>query len=221
MSQHPTISGKSLRGHYSRVPANIQPSSTRFIPVNQRHYSSSDDTESDEDQMQESQHTSVTPQLPTIGRVNPPGEPATQAPVRVRGRVRSEGGISETAPRKSNKRTFWVNFRGTRKHYYTRAASEEALALFRTGTVCAGCDRTIPFECKQCDHIDDTPAYQAAVNPAPLNPVPAPIPVNPDPVIPAAIPPGTNIRVQTLSPGVLTITINGMTFTTHGDFNYP
>ena len=167
--------------------------------------------------MQESQHTSVTPQLPTIGRVNPPGEPATQAPVRVRGRVRSEGGISETAPRKSNKRTFWVNFRGTRRHYYTRAAAEEALALFRTGTICAGCDRKISFECEQCGHIDDVPAYQAAVNPAPVNPAPvdaAPVPV---PVPTTAL----DLLCRATAPGVLSVTLNGVTFTVQGDFKYP
>ena len=150
-------------------------------------------------------------QLPALGQINTP-----EVPVNVRGRCRSDGGISEIAPRASNKRSFCVSFRGTRRHYYTRAAAEAALALFQTGTMCAGCDRTIPFQCEQCGHVDETPAYQTAVNPvpAPANPVhPAPvIPVNPAPV---------QIRCRAIAPGVLSVTVNGATFTARGDFEYP
>jgi hypothetical protein len=221
MSEHPTVSGKSLRGvtmsgRSPRVPVNIQPATTRFIPVNQlkRTYeSSSDDPESDE----EEQHTSVTPQLPTIDLVTEPDEPATEAPVRVRGRAKSMGGVSFTKARGSNKGTYWVNFRGTRRHYYTQEAADAALALFQTGTMCPGCDRAIPFNCSQCGHVDTVPAYQAPINPVPVNPdqvipVPAPIPVNPDPV---------HNRCRAIAPGVLSVTINGLTFTTRGDFEYP
>jgi hypothetical protein len=126
------------------------------------------------------------------------------------------GGVSFTKARESNKGTNWVNFRGTRRHYYTRAAADAALALFCTGTVCAGCDRAIPFNCSQCGHVDTVPAYQAPVNPVQVNPVPvpvpAPIPAKPNPV---------HIRCRATAPGVLSVTLNGVTFTTHGDFEYP
>jgi hypothetical protein len=91
MSQHSSVSGETLRGVSmrgrgrgqppNRISVNIQPTSTRFIPLNKRHYESSSDdpvsssnhTESEE----EPQHTSVTPQLPAISQAHPADAPAT------------------------------------------------------------------------------------------------------------------------------------------------
>jgi hypothetical protein len=228
MSQRPTVSGKSVRGipmsmsgrgrgRSPRIPVNIQPISTRVITGNQnkRPYESSSDESSssevewEEDQAVVSSAETQGIQLPALGQINTP-----EVSVKVRGRARSDGGISEIAPKASNKRSYCVSFRGTRRNYYTRAAAEAALALFRTGTMCAGCDRTIPFECEQCGHVDTTPAYQTTVNPAPA----AVNPVNPEPVIPVNADP-VQIRCRAIAPGVLSVTLNGVTFTTRGVSN--
>ena len=195
------------RGRSPRIPVNIQPVSTRVIPAKRPYEESS----SDEEAEWEEQHTSVTPQLPTIGRVAEPGEPATEAPVRIRGRTKSMGGVSFTKARGSNKGTWWVNYRGTRRHYYTEEAAEAALALFQTGTICAACERPIPHECTQCGHRED--AGPAVPVPDPVIPVPAPVnPVNPEPV---------QIRCRAIAAGVLSVTVNGVTFTARGEFEYP
>jgi hypothetical protein len=226
MSERPTVSGKSVRGitmsmctrgrgRSPRIPVNIQPVSTRVLPAKRPYEESS----SDEEAEWEEQHTSVTPQLTAIGRVAEPGEPATEAPVRIRGRTQSKGGVSFTKARGSNKATWWVSYRGTRRHYYTEEAAEAALALFQTDTICASCERPIPHECSACGHregdaiIEVAPVPAAAPIPVPVIPVPAPVNlVNPDPV---------QIRCRAIAPGVLSVTINGVTFTTRGEFEYP
>jgi hypothetical protein len=81
--------------------------------------------------------------------------------------------------------------------------------------ICVGCDRAIPFECEQCGHIDETPAYQVAVHPAPVN-LP---PVDPAPV--AAPAPALALICRATAPGVLSVTLNGVTFTVQGDLKYP
>jgi hypothetical protein len=221
MSERPTVSGKSVRGitmsmctrgrgHSPRIPVNIQPVTTRVLPSKRPYEESSS---SDEEAEWQEQHTSVTPQLPPIGRVAEPDEPATEAPVRIRGRAKSQGGVSFTKARGSNKGTWWVNYRGTRRHYYTEEAANEALALFQTGTLCAACERPIPHECSACGHREGDAINEVAPVPVPVIPVPAPVnPVNPDPV---------QIRCRAIAPGVLSVTLNGVTFTARGEFEYP
>ena len=208
------MSGRG-RGRSSRIPAHIQPTTVRVTPmqVNTATFSSDSDSQSEAEAEWEdpavvsSTQTQGIP-LPTIGQVNVPERPITRA-VRPRGRINSKGGISVTEARASNHRTYWVNFRGTRRHYYSLLEAKAALQLFRTGTMCPGCDRPIPHECSECGHREGDDVIEVA------GPAAAPVPVA------AEIPAGTSIRVQTLSPGVLTITLNGATFTTTGVFNYP
>jgi hypothetical protein len=196
------------RGRSPRIPVNIQPVSTRVIPA-KREESSSDEEAEWEDPAVVSSNQTQGVALPTIGQVNEPETPSNRTPVRPRGRVNSKGGISVAEARASNHRTYWVSYRGTRRSYYSRLEAEAALQLFRTGTMCPGCERPIPHECSQCGHREGDDVIEVA------GPAAVPVPVA------AEIPAGTNIRVQTLSPGVLTITVNGITFTTTGDFNYP
>jgi hypothetical protein len=226
MSQRRGVSGKTLRGlpmgmrgrgggGSTRIPVHIQPVSTRVIPAKRPYEESSSESGSDEEAEWEdpavvsSAQTQGMP-LPTIGEVNVPETPVARA-VRPRGRTNSKGGISITEARASNHRTYWVSYRGTRRHYYSLLEAKAALRLFRTGTMCPGCERPIPHVCSECGHREVDEVIEVA------GPAAAPVPVP----VAAEIPAGTNIRVQTLSPGVLTITVNGVTFTTTGDFNYP
>ena len=204
------------RGRSPRIPVNIQPVSTRVIPAKRSYEESSSESGSDEEAewvdpavVSSTQTQGIA--LPTIGQVNEPETPGNRPPVRPRGRTNSKGGISVAEARASNHLTYWVSYRGTRRSYYSRLEAEAALQLFRTGTMCPGCERPIPHECSQCGHREGDDVIEVA------GPAAAPVPVP----VAAEIPAGTNIRVQTLSPGVLTITVNGVTFTTTGVFNYP
>jgi hypothetical protein len=95
-----SISGRG-HGRSIRIPVDIQPTSTRVIPFNQRkrpYESSSDESSSGEVEWEEEQagvSSAATQgiQLPALGQINTP-----EVPVRVRGRCRSDGGISEIAP---------------------------------------------------------------------------------------------------------------------------
>ena len=205
-------------GRTPRIPVHIQPVSTRVIPAKRSYEESSSESGSDEEAEWEepqaetagvsSAETQGIP-LPTIGQVNEPETLSNRRPVNPRGRTNSKGGISVAEARASNHRTYWVSYRGTRRSYYSRLEAEAALQLFRTGTMCLGCERPIPHECSQCGHREGDDVIEVA------GPAAVPVPVA------AEIPAGTSICVQTLSPGVLTITVNGVSFTTTGVFNYP
>ena len=190
------------RGASSRVPAGLQPSSTRLTPLARTSCqlssgsdSSDDDTESDTAPAQ-----AGVPSLPAIGQVNPVNRRATQAPIRTRGRAKSFGGISFTPARGSNRDTWWVNYRGVRRHFYSRVAAHDALVLFRQNTICAACEQPL---------LGD--------NGLPVNPPPVPVPVNPVPVAPPANP----ITCVALAAGVIQVTVNGVTITVNGTFTYP
>ena len=198
------------RGASSRVPAGLQPTSTRITPMARTSSQlssssgsaseSSDETESDADQVQPG-----VPTLPAIGQVNPVDRPATQAPVKTRGRAKSYGGVSFTPARGSNRDTWWVNYRGVRRHYYSRVAAHDAIALFRTNTICAACEQPL---------LGD--------NGLPVNPPPLPVPVNPVQAIPVPAAAATlPISCVALAAGVIQVTINGATITVNGTFTYP
>ena len=204
MSTRPTVSGKCtrpslMRGHgaSSRVPTGLQPSTTRTTPLarTSSQLSSDSETESDTAPAQ-----AGVPSLPAIGQVNPVNAPATQAPIRTRGRAKSYGGVSFTPARGSNRDTWWVSYRGVRRHYYSRVAAHDALALFRQNTICAACEQPLLGE-----------------NGLPVNPPPVPVPVNPVPVAPPANP----ITCVALAVGVIQVTVNGVTITVNGTFTYP
>ena len=209
MNTRPTVSGKCTRaslmrgrGASSRVPTGLQPSSIRTTPLARTSSqlssdsdSSDDDTESDTAPAQ-----AGVPSLPAIGQVNPVNGPATQAPIRTRGRAQSFGGVCVTPARGSNRDTWWVNYRGVRRHYYSRVAAHDALALFRQNTICAACEQPLLGE-----------------NGLPVNPPPVPVPVNPVPVAAPANP----ISCVALAAGVIQVTINGVTITVNGTFTYP
>ena len=213
MSTRPTVSGKCTRaslmrgrGASSRVPTGLQPSSIRTTPLARTSSQlssasdSSDETESDTAPAQPG-----VPSLPAIGQVNPVNGPATQAPVRTRGRAKSYGGVSFTPARGSNRDTWWVNYRGVRRHYYSRVAAHDALALFRQNTICAACEQPL---------LGD--------NGLPANPPPLPVPVNPVQAIPVPAAAATQpISCFALAAGVIQVTINGATITVNGTFTYP
>ena len=217
MSTRPTVSGKCTRASLMRgrgasncVPAGLQPSSTRVTPMaptsSQLSSSSSSASESsDETESDTAPAQPGVPTLPAIGQVNPVDRPATQAPVRTRGRAKSYGGVSFTPARGSNRDTWWVNYRGVRRHYYSRVEAHDAIALFRTNTICAACEQPLLGD-------DGLPANPP---PVPVNPVQAiPVPV---PVAAATQP----ISCVALAAGVMQVTINGQTITVHGTFTYP
>ena len=220
MSTRPTVSGKCTRpalmrgrGASSRVPAGLQPSSTRLTPMartssqlsssSSSASESSDETESEPDQAQPG-----TPTLPAIGQVNPVNGPATQAPVRTRGRAKSYGGVSFTPARGSNRDTWWVNYRGVRRHYYSRVAAHDAIALFRTNTICAACEQPLLGDNGLPVNPPPVPANPVQANPVPANPVPAAAATQP-------------ISCIALAAGVIQVTINGATLTVNGTFTYP
>ena len=209
MSTRPTVSGKCTRaslmrgrGASSRVPSGLQPTSVRTTPLARTSSQlSSDSDSSDDDTESDTTPTQAgVPSLPAIGQVNPVNGPATQAPIRTRGRAKSYGGVSFTPARGSNRDTWWVNYRGVRRHFYSRVAAHDALALFRQNTFCAACEQRL---------LGD--------NGLPVNPPPVPVPVNPVPVAAPVNP----ISCVALAAGVIQVTVNGVTITVNGTFTYP
>ena len=97
-----------------------------------------------------------------------------------------------------------MNYRGVRRHYYSQAEADAAIALFRTNTICAACEQPLLGE----DSLPVNPP------PVPANPVPAAAPV------PNTAAPAQPIRCVALAAGVIQVTINGVTLTINGDFTY-
>ena len=98
-----------------------------------------------------------------------------------------------------------MNYRGVRRHYYSQAEADAAIALFRTNTICAACEQPLLGE-------DGLP-----VNPPPV-PVQAQAPAVP---VQAQPNPAQPIRCVALAAGVIQVTINGVTLTINGDFTHP
>ena len=142
---------------------------------------------------------------------------ATEPPVPITGNKRNraplktKGSITYNKARGEHAPEYWtVTYRRCRNTFYSKATAEAVLANYKTNNVCPGCKRARELECEQCGHTHGDPIQPAQA--------PAPVPADPTPV---ADPIPMQIRCRTTAVGTLTVTVNGVTFTVHGDFVYP
>ena len=196
----------------SRIPAHIRPTSVRIIPTQGVSSANTQETPTVQQEAWVADMALSAPETEDDPEPEPQAQP--DAPItgskRNRAPLKTKGSITYNKSRGVYEPEYWmVTYMRCRRTFYSREAAEAALNHWKDNNVCPGCDRVRGLECEQCGHIHGDPIEQAQA--------PAPVPADP---IPVADPIPMQIRCRA-AVGTLTVTVNGVTFTVHGDFVYP